>query len=129
MNVRRKRLGAVISAWSSFLMMFFFFYIIGDLIAGWWHNAIWVWIILGFALISAISTSFRYFAYRESHVPVEHEARHYVDNTQGYIPQQDSSLYAEPTQIEKTQSETYCKFCGSSIELGAEFCANCGASV
>ncbi|MCK5046700.1 MAG: hypothetical protein KAS22_08980, partial [Candidatus Heimdallarchaeota archaeon] len=65
---RRRTFRRLWSSWSTFFFMFFFFYIIGDLIADWWDNATWMWIILAFSLFFAVMSTIRVLIFRSSRI-------------------------------------------------------------
>lgn len=109
----RKRLNQVISSWTTFAFVLFFFYIIGDLLADWWHNAWWVWMILGFSLIGAISTTFRYFASGP-------------ERQSEFTQESEQSAIIEPQSEEISTNVKFCKNCGAAIESPSQFCASCG---
>ncbi len=126
----KKRLNHVISSWTSFAFVLFIFYIFGDLIANWWHNAWWVWLILGFSLIGAISTTFRYLASGSANYSVRKSDSEYSSDTgihhqsiESSEQQNDSKLSAKAyTPI----NVRFCKNCGGAIENPSQFCASCG---
>ncbi len=112
--------------------MFFFFYIVGDLIAGWWHNATWVWIMLAFFLFLALTSTIRVLIFKGSRISPDAGARHYTSSSvdPDYIPESDPQyLPAQPERIVTKQSKTFCKYCGVGIENSAQYCPNCGAMV
>ncbi|MHA1211962.1 MAG: hypothetical protein ACTSSH_05825 [Candidatus Heimdallarchaeota archaeon] len=120
---------AFCSTWTSFAFVFIiFFYIIGDVTFGWWHNAIWVWIIIGFSLLGAISTSIRFFIFASSRISQHPETRYYSENNvQEYIPESDSSLMPTRGEEESHKTKRFCKYCGVEITGSGEFCQNCGS--
>ena len=110
--------------------MFFFFYIVGDLIAGWWHNATWVWIMMAFFLFVAVTSTIRILIYRSPRISSDAGTRHYTSSSvdPDYIPESDPQhLSTRPEHVVTTQSKTFCKYCGAGIENLAQYCANCGA--
>jgi len=112
--------------------MFFFFYIVGDLIAGWWHNATWVWIVIAFSLFFAVTSTIRVLIFRNPRISPDAGTRHYTSSSvvPNYISESDPQhLPAQPESFAAKQSKTFCKYCGNSIENSAEYCANCGAMV
>ena len=129
---RRRTFRRLWSSWSTFFFMFFFFYIIGDLIADWWDNPTWMWIILAFSLFFAVMSTIRVLIFRSSRISPDAGTRHYTSssNNPNYIPESDPQhLPAQPEDLGAKQSKTFCKFCGNSIEKSAPYCANCGAMV
>ncbi|MBK5112301.1 MAG: zinc ribbon domain-containing protein [Candidatus Heimdallarchaeota archaeon] len=123
-NRRSRRLW---STWSTFFFVFFFFYIIGDLVIGWWHNEVWVWIMLAFFLFSAVTSTIRYFVYRNPRISPDAGTRYHTTNSSvpDYIPESDPQYL--PAQSE--QSKSFCKFCGVDHRNSAQYCANCGALI
>lgn len=126
----KKRLNHVISAWTSFAIVLFFFYIFGDLIADWWHNAWWVWLILGFSLIGAISTTLKYLASGSDN---------YSKHNSNFDQPSDAEILQQPIGSSEQQYNSklstrgytptdvkYCKNCGGAIETTSQFCASCG---
>lgn len=112
--------------------MFFFFYIVGDLIAGWWHNATWVWIMLAFFLFLAVTSTIRVLIFKGSRISPDAGARHYTSSSvdPDYIPESDPQyLPAQPERLVTKQSKTFCKYCGVGIENSVQYCPNCGAMV
>lgn len=107
-------------------MALFFFYIIGDLLANWWHNAWWVWVILGFSLIGAISTTLRFFASRFSDVSdVEYDS-----DIPTSVAITESVYQTEYSSKEQTSTAIrYCKNCGAAIEQPSQYCASCGEEI
>ena len=129
-NIRpKKHLNKVISSWTTFAFILFFFYIIGDLLANWWHNAWWVWMILGFSLIGSISTTFRYFT-----VGPERQTEYTQEADQSVMieVQNESDFSSEPEYKSNGSSDefsimpNFCKNCGAAIEVQSQFCASCG---
>jgi len=112
--------------------MFFFFYIVGDLIADWWDNETWVWIIIAFSLFFAVTSTIRVLVFRSSRISSDAGTRHYTSSSADpdYIPESDPHYRpAKPEQQAAKQSKTFCKYCGNSVENSAQYCANCGAMV
>ncbi len=128
---RKRRYNALISAWASFAFVFFFFYIIGDLLVGWWHNAWWVWMIIGFSLIGAVSSTLRYVAYGFSSVPQEAEVRHYSTDldTSDYIIESDPTHKPQVPTPNASNNAKFCKFCGEAKEENSQYCSNCGLEI
>ena len=112
--------------------MFFFFYIVGDLIAGWWHNATWVWIMLAFFLFFAVTSTIRVLIFRSSRISPDAGVRHYTSGSSDpdYNPKSDPQyLPAKPEPSALKQSNVFCKYCGVGFENSAQYCPNCGAMV
>jgi hypothetical protein len=110
----------------------FFFYIIGHLVMGWWYFDWWVWLIIGVSLFGALSSTFRFIAYRASDVPANPEVRYYsTQDTTTYVPRNDQ-LYSQPVTSSIPKEEInakYCTYCGSNLEPGSQYCTNCGAPI
>ncbi|NHJ48622.1 MAG: zinc ribbon domain-containing protein [Asgard group archaeon] len=127
---RNQRLRSVVSAWISVAFVFFFFYIIGGYVAHWWAMEWWVWMILGFSVLGAISTTIRYIIYRKPSVPDDHATRHYSDDSPiAYVPERDP-IHSQPISgsYPKESSEAkFCKYCGVNMDAGSQYCSNCGA--
>ncbi len=126
----KKQFNQVISAWTSFAFVLFIFYIVGDLIANWWHNAWWVWLILGFSLIGAISATLKYYTsgsdnLSEQNSGSEHsldaEKHHQFNNSS----QEQYSSKLSTEEYTPTISK-FCNNCGGAIEKPSQFCASCG---
>ena len=112
--------------------MFFFFYIVGDLIAGWWHNATWVWIMLAFFLFFAVTSTIKVLIYRSPRISPDADTRYYTSSSSDpdYIPKSDPQyLPAQPEPLASKQSNVFCKYCGVGIGNSAQYCPNCGAMV
>lgn len=126
----KKRLNHVISSWTSFAIVLFIFYIFGDLIANWWHNAWWVWIILGFSLIGAVSTTFRYLASGSTNYSTYNSNTEYSSGTELHQQPIDSSVEQYDSRVStKDYTPTnvrFCKNCGGAIDSTSQFCASCG---
>lgn len=120
----------MISSWTSFAFLFFFFYIIGDVIAGWWHNAWWVFMILGFSLIGAISASIRFLFIGPRGLPEYQEERmeHISTNVEAKVIS-NSYTQGEQLQSKELSSAKYCKNCGTGINESGSFCPNCGEAL
>lgn len=120
------------SVWSTFFFMFFFFYIVGDLIAEWWHNATWMWIILAFYLFFAIVNTIRVIIFRRPRISPDAGTRYYTSSSSDpdYIPESDP-LYrpAQQEPLGTKQSNKFCKYCGVDIKSSVQYCYNCGAMV
>ena len=128
-NRRSRRL---LSTWGSFFFVFFFFFIIGDLVADWWDNEVWVYIMLAFFLFSAISSTIRYFIYRNPRISPDAETRYHTTNSSipDYIPESDPQyLSTQPEPSTSKQDVSFCKYCGIDIKNSAQYCANCGAMI
>jgi len=112
--------------------MFFFFYIIGDLVVGWWHNEVWIWIMLGFFLFSAITSTIRFLVYRSPRISPDAGTRYYTTDTieSDYVPgnEQQYSFQSQQPQVSK-QNSSYCKYCGIELVGSAQYCSNCGALI
>jgi len=126
----KKRLNHVISSWTSFAFVLFIFYIFGDLIANWWHNAWWVWLILGFSLIGAISTTFRYLASGSDNYSTRKSDSEYSSATEiNHQPVSSSEQQYDSREATKDYTPTsvnFCKNCGGAIDNPSQFCASCG---
>jgi hypothetical protein len=111
---RRKRLESLISSWGFFLFFVLLFYIVGLLLAEWWdYSAWWIWLIIGMSLMGAVSSTIRFFVYREVE-PIVTEA---------------TSIVVEEMPEPVKEAIRYCQSCGQSIEGTEKFCANCGAPI
>jgi hypothetical protein len=128
----------------SFFITFFIIFILGDLIFGWWQGSWWVWLILGFSFLTALTSTIRYISRTK-----KRSADSYADSPDSYSSSHTYDGY-EPTNAYETNTETieahetptkpisygaknqkvnYCPYCGSPIEPGDEFCKNCGANI
>ena len=127
---KNRRFKSLISVWTPFAFVVFFFYIIGDLVIDWWSGAWWVWLILGFSLIGAISTTFRYLASGSDNYSTRKLESEYSSATE--INQQSVSSSEqqydsrEATKDYTPTSVNFCKNCGGAIDNPSQFCASCG---
>jgi len=130
---RNKNYNVLCSSWISFAIAFFFFYIIGDFIMGWWHNQIWVWVILGFFLLSSIGTTIRFFVYKNPQVSINVDERYYNSNKVEVNSNLEKgftfSSYPEDLNRNSNLQGKFCKFCGTKIYETDSFCSNCGANI
>lgn len=111
---KRRRLESLITSWSFFLFFVLLFYIVGNLLAEWWgYEAWWVWLIIGLSLMSAVTSTIRFFVYREIE-PIVTEVTASVQVEE--IP--------EPVKTAK-----FCQSCGQKVEGTEKFCANCGSPI
>lgn len=111
---KRKRLESLIGSWSFFLFFILLFFVVGILLAGWWYyDAWWVWLIIGLSFMGAVSSTIRFFVYREIE-PIVTEVTASVQVEE--IP--------EPVKTTK-----FCQSCGQKVEGTEKFCANCGAPI
>ena len=95
--------------------------------ANWWHNAWWVWAILGFSLIGAISTTLRFLSSRfdnVSNVEYDSDVPASVDTTTEVVYQTEYE-----TKEQTSTATRYCKNCGGAIEQPSQYCASCGEEI
>lgn len=131
MNSQRRLYRRVIQPWISAIFFFVLFYVLGYIVFHWWGNEFWIWLIIGFFILSAIVSTIRFFVYKQPTVAFEPEARYFSDNSQEYIPSEDKSLMPSATlsTISEKAETRYCSFCGAQLEPGSKFCKNCGAEI
>jgi len=114
---RRKRIESLIGSWSIFLFFVLLFCIVGMVLAGWWSiNAWWAWFIIGLMFMGAVTSTIRYFIYREAIEPVVEQVTSIVIDD---VP--------EPEPVKETIN--YCQSCGQKVAIGENFCQNCGAPI
>ncbi|TET27911.1 MAG: zinc ribbon domain-containing protein [Candidatus Heimdallarchaeota archaeon] len=111
---KRKRLESLITSWSFFLFFTLLFFVIGILLANWWsYDAWWVWLIIGLSFMGSISSTIRFFVYREIE-PIVTKA---------------TSIVVEEVPEPVKETSKFCQSCGQQVEGTEKFCANCGALV
>ena len=111
---KRRRLESLISSWSFFLFFVLLFFVIGILLANWWsYDAWWVWLIIGLSFMGSISSTIRFFVYREIET----------------IVTKATSIVVEEVPEPVKETSKFCQSCGQQVEGTEKFCANCGAPV
>ncbi|MCK5047599.1 MAG: zinc ribbon domain-containing protein, partial [Candidatus Heimdallarchaeota archaeon] len=111
---KRKRLESLISSWSFFLFFVLLFFVVGVLLTPWWPiDTWWVWLIIGLSFMGAVSSTIRFFVYRE---------------IEPIVTEVTASVQVEeiPEQIKNAK---FCQSCGQKAEGTEKFCANCGAPI
>ena len=111
---KRRRLESLITSWSFFLFFVLLFYIVGNLLAEWWgYEAWWVWLIIGLSLMSVVTSTIRFFVYRE---------------IEPIVTEVTASVQVEEI-LEPVKTAKFCQSCGQKVEGTEKFCANCGSPI
>jgi len=118
----------IIRPWISAIFAFILFYVLGYIVFGWWGNTFWIWIVIGFFTMAAITSTIRFFVYKKPSIEPDHTTRYFTDEVQEYIPAEDPTLKPSIEQKIEEQSR-YCSFCGALLKPGSKFCPNCGATI